>query len=93
MHIPRTEQACGSGGFLRDRLVPPEGIEPSTPPLPRVCSTPELRRHGFAEPTVPHPPRSMQAPDLRPPDLRSADLRSAGWQLPAGEIDNNALKR
>ena len=40
----------------------------------------------------------MQAPDLRPPDLRSADLRSAdlrsaGWQLPAGEIDNNALKR
>ncbi len=40
----------------------------------------------------------MQAPDLRPADLRSADLRSAdlrsaGWQLPAGEIDNNALKR
>ena len=40
----------------------------------------------------------MQAPDLRPADLRSADLRpadlrSAGWQLPTGEIDNNALKR
>ncbi len=26
--------------------MPPEGIEPSTPPLPRVCSTPELRRQG-----------------------------------------------
>ena len=45
----------------------------------------------------------MQAPDLRSADLRSAnlrsanlrsaDLRSAGWQLPTGEIDNNALKR
>ena len=35
----------------------------------------------------------MQAPDLRPANLRSANLRSAGWQLPAGEIDNNALKR
>ena len=26
-------------------LVPPARIELATPPLPRVCSTPELRRH------------------------------------------------
>ena len=28
-------------------MVPPERIELSTPPLPRACSTPELRRHGM----------------------------------------------
>ena len=36
-------------------MVPPERIELSTPPLPRVCSTPELRRHWIARhPTGAH---------------------------------------
>jgi hypothetical protein len=31
--------------FIR-KMVPPVRIELTAPPLPRVCSTPELRRHG-----------------------------------------------
>lgn len=47
----RTEPSLGLNGRLqktqewRGKMVPPGGIEPPAPPLPRVCSTPELRRH------------------------------------------------
>ena len=38
---PNPQEMPIFSGFL---VVPPRGIEPPTPPLPRVCSTPELRR-------------------------------------------------
>ena len=31
---------------INELVVPPVRIELTAPPLPRVCSTPELRRHG-----------------------------------------------
>jgi hypothetical protein len=33
-------------------MVLPEGIEPSTSPLPRECSTPELRQRKGAKPLI-----------------------------------------
>ena len=47
---PKTTLPFSMLGEIRagkGRLVPPGGIEPPTPPLPRVCSTPELRRHHW----------------------------------------------
>ncbi len=42
--LTRRRSPCKLISNLLEYMVPPEGIEPSTPPLPRVCSTPELRR-------------------------------------------------
>ncbi len=47
-------------------MVPPVGIEPTTPPLPRVCSTPELRRHGGLETRGKMPPGPAERKGLVP---------------------------